>query len=111
MSILLSEQEDNRRDRRREDNTPWWIGAIYKLGIPAAIALFLIWFVVATVIPNIQFIKENLVLHANSSSQVGQDLRDQNIRLSQQNERLMRVLQQICINSAKNNQERNGCFQ
>lgn len=102
MPLLLTD-EDEPRNRRREDNTPWWIGSIIKLGVPAAIALFLIWFIVSTISPSITFIKENLVLHADSATRVGREIHEQN-------EKLMKVLQQICMNSAKNNQERNGCF-
>ena len=79
---------------------PWWVQAIYKVGIPSAIAIFLIWTLVNKIDVGIIEIRENLRLHAVDSSYVIKNTNN-----------LQQILQRICVNTSETNEERNACFQ
>lgn len=88
------------------NGAPWWVKAISMVGVPAAIALFLTWTTVSDSKAaqrqqqsELIAIKENLILHANDATLQRQTL-----------QRIERVLQQICVNSARTSDQRNNCF-
>ena len=78
---------------------PWWVNPLYKFGIPSAIALFSVWFLATQVRDKLEAVDNKLNAH------IGASIQNQN-----QNERMLKLLQQICINSAASNQERSQCF-
>jgi hypothetical protein len=84
----------------KSDNGPWWIQVIYKVGIPSAIAIFLIWALVTRIDVEILEIRENLRLHAVDSSYIIKNTNN-----------LQQILQRICVNTSETNEERNACFQ
>ena len=88
------------------DENPWWLSAIYKVGIPSAIAVYLTYFVTSTLggaLTNIQInqsnFEEQIRLHAVDNSYI----------LKETNQMRM-ILQQICANTATNKTDRNDCF-
>ena len=83
-----------------ESKLPWWVGPVYKFGIPSAIAVFLIWFLAVQVKAELAEIKE---LTKSNQTQINQ--------FTITNQRTLRILQQICINSSSTNEERVQCFQ
>lgn len=102
MPVIMTDDENLHR-RSSDNGFPWWIKAITTIGVPSAIALFLVWFVTTQVRDNISNIRENLNLHAESSIKM--------MHASEyQDDKLYRLLQRICANSAKTNTERVECF-
>lgn len=88
---------------RKEDNSPWYISAILRVGVPSAIALFLIWFLTSEVKSDISVIKEAVKIHAEAAIHSAEGIREQN-------ERLTYILQRICINGARTTEDRNNCL-
>ena len=89
------------------DGLPWWLKAIYQVGVPSAIAVFLVWFVTQGMTFSINRIADN------------QDMLQKAINVQAGNfEYLVReqmevkgLLQQICANTAVTNKDRALCFQ
>jgi hypothetical protein len=67
---------------------PWWIEVAYKIGVPSAIAVFLIWFIVAKVSASLE--------HANGTL-------DEHVWTTNF------YLHAICTNAAKTEAERENC--
>lgn len=80
------------------EEQPWWVGSIYKIGIPSAIAIYLIWFLAAQVRTDLVEMKQTVTQHKIDSAV-----------MLDQNRKIYQVLQRICVNSATNNQERIEC--
>lgn len=85
-------------DGRRHDD-PWWITAIYKIGIPSAIAVYLVWVLTIQVRDRLDSIDQKINSFYSNSSVI-----------IDQNSRTQKILQQICMNSATTNEERSRCF-
>jgi len=98
---IETELEDKRsntnRNRRRTD--PWWLYTIIRLGVPAAIAIYLTYFLVSTVNNNLAQAKELIVSHVGDT-----------LQQKEREEKMLYTLQRICANLASTNQERNECF-
>jgi len=86
-------------DEVKFNSGPWLVQAIYKVGVPSAIAIFLIWVLVTRIDGEITEIKENLRLHAVDSSYIIKNTSN-----------MQQVLQRICVNTSKTTEERNACF-
>lgn len=52
----------------RGDEGPWWIAAVYRLGVPSAIAAFLLWYLVSNVSANIAAIRQDVRDHVTESA-------------------------------------------
>lgn len=81
---------------------PVWVRAVAVVGIPGAIAFFLVW-IGANTIPKMQ--QEITILQQQHA--LMQQLESQR---DQRAEDLYRLMQRICANTAKDNQERQRCF-
>jgi len=79
---------------------PWWLKAIYTLGIPSALATYLVYFLVTTVIGNQRKMEENLNLLSADYAYTVKSM-----------QKLEFLMERICSNTTKNQQERNNCFQ
>lgn len=90
--MVLKDEENNEQ--------PWWVGAVYKIGIPSAIAIYLVWFLSVQVRDRIELMDQRLNTHITETT-----------ILLDHNRRTLRILHQICINSATTNEERVSCFQ
>jgi hypothetical protein len=66
----------------------WWIEAMLKLGVPAAIACFLVWFLATQLLANMSAIAHQLNDHVTST----------NI-----------YLRAVCLHTAKTQAERDDC--
>lgn len=93
---------DYEGEDRRTLELPWWVRAIAVIGIPGAIAVFLVW-VGAQEVPKIK-------LEVASARAVS----EQNQRLlmdhQEQTAAMYRMLQRICSNTARNDDDRQRCF-
>lgn len=46
-------------DREQEvSGTPWWVYAIYRVGVPAALSIFLVWFVTRGISADLNAMRE-----------------------------------------------------
>jgi len=101
MSFLLAMQNK----REYDGGQPWWVGSIYKIGIPAAISCYLIYFLVQKVDTKQDEIFSLLKAHNNVMyQQMEEDKRQAN-----EIERSNKFLQQICF-SVTPNSRRQECF-
>ena len=92
-------------DRREAEgliNLPWWVKAIGFIGFPAAIAAYLIWLGAAS-LPTMQASMLTLTAdHKRTLELVSDHIRQQ--------EDVLRMLQRVCSNTAKNDTEKQRCF-
>lgn len=82
---------------RRE--IPWWVSAIYKVGVPTAIACYLVYILANKVQTGIEATNEALNAH----------IRQQQMYFDNQQKQLQ-LLRTICANAATSGMERNECF-
>ena len=83
-----------------QTNIPWWVNAVYKVGVPTAIACYLVWFLTTRIQSNLEAIQGNLTIHTQQS-----------IQSQEHNKQVLQLLRVICAEGAKNVVERNACFQ
>jgi hypothetical protein len=81
---------------------PAWLKAIVTLGVPGAIAVFLVW-VGSQELPRLN--REALLTHAEVVQ-----LKDETRAVLDQLQINYRMLQRLCANTAKNDDDRNRCF-
>lgn len=90
-------------DRRNGNGVlPWWVRAIAVVGIPGALALYLV-YVGAQLAPRILATAEA----AHSESIRTRELLREHI---QSEEQMYRLLQRICSNAARGDDDRQRCF-
>jgi len=78
---------------------PWWVSSIYKIGIPSAIACFLVWWVVSSVDTKLQAMQLDM-------QYVVKQVQEQSVSTRA----LINLNQQICINTAQNTEARTACW-
>ena len=81
---------------------PQWVKAIAVIGVPGAIALYLVW-MGGQILPRVQ---QEIILNREESNKTQDMLRE---HLTQQSENY-RLLMRICANTAKTPLERGQCF-
>lgn len=96
MNPIISTEPDNDNDNKQ----PWWVNPIYKFGVPSVLAIFLVWFLTVQVRDKLENIDNKLDNHINVFNPI--------IR---QNDQMLVILRQICVNSATTNYERGQCLQ
>lgn len=79
---------------------------IYTFGVPAAIAIFLVYFVTSRVDQSLDMMQKNLDSHVSESNQLIET--DEQIKFQLQS--VTQILLSICVNTAKSSNERNACF-
>jgi hypothetical protein len=84
------------------EGLPVWMRGAAIIGIPGVIAFFLVW-VFAQSVPKIQAEIESFRLEAEKTRGVLQ-------MQATQTEQVYRILQRICANAAKSDDERSRCF-
>lgn len=101
--------EESAADRRPsfDDGLPWWVKAIFLMGVPSAIACYLVYALVSAVVPGMLGLQEQVSRLAIQVGSVQTDHASQKV----QNDRIIAILQASCANAAKDNFERDRCFQ
>jgi len=79
------------------------IGGIIKIGVPAAIALFLV-YMGAKTLPQMA---ENILLQRMATERLEALVREDGIK----HEELLRMLRRICSNTSKDDEARERCFE
>lgn len=78
---------------------------IFKIGVPSAIALYLVYILTAGIQADMKQMKMSFDAHANQAASMITQY--EQVRI--QSDRQLYVMQRICINSAKTTQERAEC--
>lgn len=87
-----------RRDSDSESDAPWYVKAISYFGVPAAIALYLVWYITTAVPTKAEtMVLSDLLRTHVSSTQV--DLAD-----------IKRILMVTCVNAAATDVKRRECL-
>lgn len=93
-------------DMAENKEYPWWVRAIYLIGIPSAIAGYLVYTLSTGVNSTVNLINTNLQAHQIDTSYL--------IKANQESQSQQRVmynlLQQICINTARTAEDRQNCW-
>jgi hypothetical protein len=89
-----------------ESVSPWWLSAVYKVGVPAGLAIYLTYVLTGTITNSMSAIQNNQV---SFSEQLRLHAVDNSYILKETNQMRM-ILQQICANTATTREDRNGCF-
>lgn len=104
--------DDELRLGRREgdptlDGMPWWVKAIGLVGVPSAIALYLIWALVNAVIPTVVQMQQMLSDHMKAQER----MREEQSLTNTRTDTIIKVLRITCINQAKDDVSRERCLQ
>lgn len=76
---------------------PWFFELLYKIGVPSAIAVFLVWFLAYQVImklDHLMIVGDSVSLGITKNAKVDAEIHSQN-------ERIIQLLTRICLNSSK----------
>jgi hypothetical protein len=102
----LGDAEDERVYRSGTDslagNVPVWVKAITLFGVPSSIAMYLVYIMAGTHSADVKTTNELLQSHIKLSTAIEQ-------RQEQQSERLSQILLALCVNGAKDEQQRSKC--
>lgn len=79
---------------------------LYTFGVPAGIAIFLVYSLTNSVDNNLKAIQVDLAQHKVESLEV----REANIQLRLEINNMTLILQNICANTARTQIDRNACF-
>ena len=88
------------------DGMPWWVKAIGFVGVPSAIAMYLIYALVANVVPamfEMQKTMNTLAVQIGTVSTEHQESK-------RQNEEIIKVLRGTCLNQSKTYEEKSRCL-
>lgn len=88
------------------DGMPWWVKAIGFVGVPSAIAMYLIYALVANVVPAMFEMQKTM---NNLAVAVG-NISTEHAESKRQTEEMLKVLRGSCLNQAKSYEEKNRCL-
>jgi hypothetical protein len=96
--------------------TPWWVRAVAFVGVPSAIALFLVWWLVgmdAVAHASHQELLSSVKRQVDFNSTQLSAAHDERMRFwteaAKQDEAILRTMQLICLHTARTDTERNEC--
>lgn len=99
---LIQSSAYSGEDRRETNGLPLWVRAVAVMGIPGAIALFLVW-VGAQEVPRMRAVTDATHEDVLRNREM---LREH----EEQSAAMYRMLQRICSNTATKDDERQRCF-
>lgn len=86
------------------DGLPWWVNAVYKVGVPTAIACYLVYILAGKVQTNVEAVQSVLSQHELEQQHFLNELnRDSKLQL--------KMLETMCIHSSKTDEQRQECIQ
>lgn len=88
--------------------TDFWSKAgefVVKIGVPSAIAIYLVYVLTNNLSAEIKDVRDKVDTHTTQAAEMMRQY--EQVRI--QSDRQLYVMQRICINSAKTQQERNEC--
>lgn len=92
---------------KSSDSLPWWVSAIYKVGVPTAIACYLVWFLTQRVQTDLDAATQQLnnmqtLMAAHVTTQ------EQSLKVSQE---ILKAMRKICVNTSDTKADRDECVQ
>jgi hypothetical protein len=91
---------------RIDEGMPWQVKALGIVGVPAAIAIYLVWALVSQIAPAILSMNSLLSAHVAQMT----TLMGEQTQIKNQNEAIIRILKTSCVNAAKDMVERERCL-
>ena len=89
---------------------PWWVRSITMFGVPAAIAMYLVWALVSGQTAALQAINTTIQAHHSAAlPAIAQVLESAN-EAKMDRLRLEQYLRLLCVNTAKNTSDRTTCL-
>jgi hypothetical protein len=82
---------------------PWWVQATYRLGVPAALAIFLVWFLTSRLGADLASVHAMVQTHVEAAQADRAELR---FYLRQ----MVVAMQATCVNAAHDASERRRCL-
>jgi hypothetical protein len=89
-----------------EDGLPWWVNAIYKVGVPTAIACYLVWFLATRIQANM----DSYQVSMNNMQKLMETHITEQQEGTRVNKRILEALQMICVNTTDSKNERADCI-
>lgn len=96
----------SRRRQSETDGMPWQIKAVGLIGVPSAIACYLIWALVSGVVPAMLSMQQTMGTLVGTISSITTEHAAQKV----QNERIIQILQATCVNAAQTTIDRERCI-
>lgn len=108
MEHVINDLEDRSYRRRSTDTDgmPWQVKALGFIGVPSAIALYLVYSLVSGITPAVLSMQSTMSTLVISMNNIALD----HAAAKQQNEQILRVLRASCVNSATDNEARERCL-
>jgi hypothetical protein len=85
---------------------PSWIKLVTTVGVPSAIALYLVWVFTTTLMTDLNSVDKNMNLHVQATEKLVQEHNE----LIDIHDDVIRLLRRICVHTAETNQDRGMCF-
>lgn len=104
-------RESNELTNESEQSIPWQVRAIGFIGVPSAIAIYLIWWITSTLAPQLNSISTLLSEHQSTTVAVIEMIKTDRIHSGVTNDLLVKLLRSNCINNSNNAIERDRCNQ
>lgn len=105
------EQPDNGPGRDLMSGMAPWMRFVVLVGAPAAIAMWLTYFVSARIGADIDHISQRLDAHASVSSAAAANLSGFILDSQEETRTLILLMRQLCLNTATDAQQRRECIQ
>lgn len=86
------------------NNLPWWVNAIYKVGVPTAIACYLVWILASKVQTEVEAVQNVVNQHV-------QDQQRNMLEFTKISKEQLKLLRAMCLHSAKTDNQRDDCVQ
>lgn len=99
---------------QEQQTPPWQVKFAYAFGIPAVIAMYLVYYQTNQMDQNQQELNKNIVQLGeqvrNLRDSLGQD-REHTYSLERKYDRLLNMMVRVCATTAETNVDRNSCFE
>lgn len=93
------------------EDAPAWLRGVVVLGVPAAIALYLVWFGTSLIASDVRLLRSQMERHDTRSEAIATNVDAHAATSAREMQDLRVLLRQICVNTAPNETYRQGCFQ
>lgn len=94
----------------KELSIPWQIKLIYWFGMPALIALYLIWYGTSKLDRTINDMEKNLSECTKISVAMSREIIEQHKQMDLLRDEMSETLVRICVNTARDGNQRAQCF-
>lgn len=97
-------------DPTEKEDGPWWVKFATLFGVPALIAVYLVWSLASDQGAVLRRIEQMLYAQQAQVTEVANVAKETSVVTAAASVRMQQILTQICVNSAETVQERNACL-